>query len=377
MTGRRLCPTLCLACWLCTGCGAPETPAQLQAAPAPPQVALLEISHPDPLAFKPEITASLAPALARFRTESTTLDGVDLGAAFGKLGLHYQAHQQQEAAAACFINAQRLDPTNHRWPYYLAVHEEETGEFDNAIANYKQSLELVPDNVAGATRLGLLILQLGDLEPAQRVLDDVIARQPNSAAALAGLADIAADRDDPQTAAQLYQQALSIDPQASQLYYRLGLTYRKLGDIERAKAALSQRGERIPRIADPLLVIMQAHLHPPAYYIDQANAALEANDLRRSAQRLSLALTVEPTHAQALTQLGELLLAVKQDAAAKKQFEQLVQAHPDHALGHYYLGLCAVRAGDKPTATRHMREALKLEPGMERATKALQRLTTG
>ena len=196
--------------------------------------------------------------------------------------------------------------------------------------------------------------------------------EEDHAAALAGLADIANERSDYATAAKLYTRALDIDPAASQLNYRLGMVYRKLGDVDRARAALAMRGERIPFIEDPLLVVMQAHVHPPQYYMSQAEDALAKDDLRQAARLYSLALLVAPTHAPALVQLGEVLLAVNQNDAARQRFEQLVAAHPDMAIGHYYLGLCAARAGQRESAITHMREALALDPQMERATRALR-----
>lgn len=369
---RRLCAAALMVLCACDG---PSPAAPGDTAADVSAVELIPVRHPDPDEFKPDIAASLRPARALFDRQAATLNGPALGAAYGKLGLHYQAHQQQDAAAACFKNAILLDGDDYRWPYHLAVHDEETGAFDEALAHYASSLELQPDNLAGATRLGLLHLKLGDLDAAQRSLESVVARDQDHAAALAGLADIANELGDYEKAAALYRRALEIDPKASQLNYRLGLVYRKLGDVERARAALAGRGERIPYIQDPLLVVMQAHTHPPDYYVQQADGALAKNDLRQAARLYSLALMVSPTDAQALVRLGEVLLAVKKDDAARARFEQLVEAHPDMAIGHYYLGLCDIRAGQKDPAIAHMREALRLDPKMQRASRAMEKLT--
>lgn len=369
---------LTAACLILIGCdGATQTPADASTRPASTAstATLLEVAHPDPAAFKPEVRASLAPALERFMLRSATTQGPALGAAYGKLGLHYQAHQQQEAAATCFINAGELDPDDARWPYHLAVLREETGDFEQALVLYEAALMLDADNTAARIRAGLLQIQLGDLETAERALMLALEARADSAASLAGLGDIARERKDMRAAADFYRRALELDPRASQLRYRLGLVYRALGDIDAAKAALAQRGERIARIRDPLLVQMQAHLNPPQHYIDQAQTALASNDLRRAAQLYSLGLVVEPTHDESLLQLGEVLLAAKRDDAAKRQFSTLIEAHPGNAMGHYYLGLCAVRAGDRVEALRWMEKALQLDPSLQRARTAVERLS--
>ncbi|MEO1576901.1 MAG: hypothetical protein AAFU65_18290, partial [Pseudomonadota bacterium] len=127
------------------GCadGAPSS-AQTPAVPATAQPDLVDIPHPDADAFKPEIKAAIAPARAAFESARGRATGVALGEAHGKLGLVYQAHQQQQAAAACFINAQRLAPDDYRWPYHLAVLREETGDFDAAEQLYTDTLARSP-----------------------------------------------------------------------------------------------------------------------------------------------------------------------------------------------------------------------------------------
>ncbi|MEO1576142.1 MAG: tetratricopeptide repeat protein, partial [Pseudomonadota bacterium] len=225
--------------------------------------------------------------------------------------------------------------------------------------------------------LGLLQVSLGRTGEAEARLNQVLASDARSAAALAGLGNIARDRKDFETAADLYRRALVIDPAASQVNYRLGLVYRALGDLDAARTVLAQRGERIPRIRDPLLNVMQAHVHPASHYMAQADTAISRNDLRGGAQQLALALAVEPEHEQALVTLGEVLLAARRDDAAKQQFQKLVDAHPDNALGPYYLGLCALRGGDRATAARLMRESLKIDPDLARAKTALARLGGG
>ena len=158
---------LTLAWLTVTGCDAQHEamPAQALAQPV-----LVNVPHPDPATFKPEVTASLRPARAVFDAQVRTREGVELGAAYGKLGPHYHAHLQQQAARACFENALTLSPDDPRWPYHLAVHFEETGQFDDAIAKYREALALRADNLAANTRLGLLLIKLGEIDDAHQQL---------------------------------------------------------------------------------------------------------------------------------------------------------------------------------------------------------------
>ncbi|MBT8145026.1 MAG: tetratricopeptide repeat protein, partial [Gammaproteobacteria bacterium] len=157
---------------------------------------LLDIPHPILDEYKPEVRAMLAGARGRFELMSLEATGPDLGLAYGRLGIHYYAHAEQDAARACFVNATALDPDNFRWPYYLAVHYAETGAFARAVRVFDRVLALQPGDVPTLTRLGLALLELDRVDEAETRLKAAIVAQPANAAAFAGLARVAERRDD-------------------------------------------------------------------------------------------------------------------------------------------------------------------------------------
>lgn len=299
---------------------------------------LVPVPHPNLDLLTPEVRRSLAPAINQFEKKLPQESGAELGRAYGKLGLHYQAHQQQAAASACYENAMTLDPESYQWPYYLAVHYEETGEIAKATEFYRRSLGLNPDNVAGATRLGLMLVETGEIDEAEKLLRFVLDADPENAAAFAGLGAIATRREQYDRAAQYYQRALRIQPEAKQLHYRLGMVYRQLGQLDLARQELEQRGQRIPSINDPLLALMQAFQRPATDYIDVGSQAMAQGEFEKAASALTLAINIDPDSSEARIRLGQAYAALDRLPEALQQFEHAVQLDPKNADAHFFMG---------------------------------------
>src|SRR5690349_20222774 len=62
-----------------------------------------------------EIQELIASAVANVEADTRS------AAAWGDLGAVYYAHSLEVQSQVCFRNAERLDPTDYRWPYLLAV----------------------------------------------------------------------------------------------------------------------------------------------------------------------------------------------------------------------------------------------------------------
>ncbi len=321
------------------------------------------VPHPNLDVLTPEVRRSLAPAIEQFERNSTRVAGADLGRVYGKLGLHYQAHQQQTAAGACYANAVRLDPESFQWPYYLAVHFEEIGETDQAISNYRKSLGLNPGNIAARTRLGLLLVEAGEIEAGEDLLRLVIDADPENAAAFAGIGAISASRGDYARAVRYYQMALRLDPRATQLHYRLGLVYRQLGQLDLARQELEKRGQRIPAINDPLLALMRAFARPISDYLDIGAQALARGELDKAISALSVAINIDSENSEARVRLGQAYAAAARLEEARQQFEQAVQLDPNDADANFYLGALYEMEGEDRPAIAAYAAAEKNRPG--------------
>ena len=76
---------------------------------------------------------------------------------------------------------------------------------------------------------------------------------PSSALALVGMGNISLSRNDPAAAIDYFETAISMQPEASSIHYPLGMAYRQMGDIEKAREHLRKRGTKTPEYPDPLM----------------------------------------------------------------------------------------------------------------------------
>lgn len=319
---------------------------------------LVEVPHPILDEYKPDVRAMLAGALGRFELMAMQAEGAALGVAYGRLGIHYYAHAEQDAARACFVNAARLDTTNHRWPYYLAVHYAETGNFEQAAESFSRALELEPGYVPAQVRLGQALVELGRMAEAATYFKSALEARPDSAAALAGLARVAEEAGDFEGAIGHYEAALRAQPEASQLHYRLGQAYRRAGDVDRAKEHLEQRGPRMPSIDDALLTFMNAHIKPAGFYVALGNQAVAQGDGQRAWKLYDIAYAIDPTSAGAMTGMARLALLSGDKQQAQQYVDAALTMRPDAPVALQLRGLLAELDGDVEGAIAYFERSL-------------------
>jgi tetratricopeptide (TPR) repeat protein len=320
------------------------------------------VPHPDLTELKPEVRKTLQPAADYFRQQRATLEGRALGLAYGRMGINYLAHEQQDAAGACLRNAAVLDSGNARWPYLLAVHYEETGSLDKAVESYRDALIKDPQYLPGFVRLGRVLSELDRLDEAEAAFRVVLDLNKDDAAALAGTGQVAFQREDYSRAARLFERALRLQPEASSLHYRLGLTYRALGETDKARDEIERAGERIPTVDDPLLAFVQAHSKGADQYLEAAAKAEEVGQLGAAIRFYEISTSIQPANVDALRRLGELQGITGDSDAALMTFGRILSIEPDNAAANYFAGTVLEQRGDDSQARERYVKALEAEP---------------
>ncbi|MCG6871437.1 MAG: tetratricopeptide repeat protein [Gammaproteobacteria bacterium] len=292
--------------------------------------AALPVPPVDTAQLQPEIARRIEHARDYFARTRTGLEGTALGAAWGRLGMVYQAFRFQPQAGACYRNAIAADPAEARWHYYLGVHLEEVGELDAALASYAAALKRKPDYVVGHIRYGEVALEAQHLDAAQRAFEQALAGRPGLAAARAGLGNVALRRGQYRKAIEHFQAALAQQPEAGLLQYRMAQAWRHLGDTEKARAHLALRGERTVSVVDPWIELMKAREKGAGHFIALARQALAAKNLRRASGNLRLAVAIEPEAAEAYGLMAELLAMTGQAERARKFASAALRLAPGH-----------------------------------------------
>lgn len=294
-----------------------------------------------------------------------------LAAAWGHLGDVFFIHDFAEQARTSYRRAAELEPGEFAWPYMLGMVELSTGDIAAAIQALDEALALAPDNHAARIRRGRALRDSGELTLAEEDFARALELMPGSAAALGGLGRVALERGRHQEAVELLEQALQQEPAASGLQHSLGMAYRGLGEVDRARHHLGLRGDRDPEIPDPLLSRVQMQSRSPQFFLELGLSLADRGDFEGALAMMARVLQLDPEHAHALLNSGELLARLDRFDEAHAVFTRLVEVDTASGDGLFYLGQVEELRGNPGAASEAYQKALEIEATHADARQAL------
>ncbi len=187
-------------------------------------------------------------------------------------------------------------------------------------------------------------------------------------------------------AAHCYQQAVEIDPTASQAWFNLGVVQTLAGEVDLALAAYQQAIATRPRFARALNnagILLQARhdfeaaadcyrqaiAAEPTYVDPHYNSGLLAfarGHFPAAERAYRRALKLAPGHSEARNNLGNTLLELGQAREARRCFEAVLTAAPDHPEARWNLGYTQLLLGDYAEGWANYEWRL-LQPGRARS----------
>lgn len=275
-------------------------------------------------------------------------------------------------AVAAFGEATRADPKSHQSFYSLGVMQERLGD-PAALASYRQAWSLLDTYEPALLAYALLLAKRGSLQEADDFLTDKKGKMGDSAAVLAGLAEIKSLKKDTASAQVLAQDALKKNPDYRPAMMVLARDHYRARRIDLALYALSaildgmgstpeekqanpprdknnaeghllraviyrEQGKRAAAIDAYKTVvqlrpdIVEARVQLGAYLLEAGNAE-EAQPL------LEGALKYNATHLQAHLNLGDAYRILGRVADAKKELDWVLAKDANMPQVHYSLGL--------------------------------------
>jgi tetratricopeptide (TPR) repeat protein len=193
-----------------------------------------------------------------------------------------------------------------------------------------------------------LLLTVGRVDEAQPHIDRVLQLEPGNSHAFALQSIIAVTKNKQQTALDLAQKAVSLNPQSSVAKVALSYALQSLFNIEEALIATQQATQLAPDNA-----LAWARLSELQLSMGDHDGALI------SAQK---AQNLNPKLARTQTILGFADLAQVNIDAAKKAFEQAIIFDSSDPLARLGLGLAKIRKGALEEGTRDLETAVNLDP---------------
>ena len=320
------------------------------------------------------------------------------GESWGKLGMILHAYLFNDEARVCFANAQRLDPTEPRWPYFegvILLAEDPAA----ALAKLARAVELCP-STPDTPRLqyARALLEHGHVQQATDEFKQLLRQNSSHPAALLALARISDARGDYQAATELLRRCLENPFAARSAYLLLASVQSKAGNAPAAQGAsefarnlppdrswpepytdeilrlqsgshqLVARAERAlkeNRYSDAELAIaaLEKNYSSSAQtLVLTGRLKLERKDCAGAEQAFRRHLQIDPQSVNGHAQLGMALMCQERYAEAVPIFERAVQAKPDFAEAHFNLGFARARAGAGAEALPALRDAIRCSP---------------
>jgi tetratricopeptide (TPR) repeat protein len=291
------------------------------------------------------------------------ISATELASAYGELGGLYQASFLRQSAEQCFQNALRLEPQNFRWAYYAAWLADQTGQIALALTRYEHARSLKPDYPPLTLRMADAWFDLNETDKAETAYREAAGMPGLEAPALFGLGQIALLRRDYAGAIDAFSKSLQFDPAATRIHYPLAQALHAAKRDAEAKEHLTQRGDRLPAVKDPLVEELDALKNSASRYFSRAMKAIQERDYEAAAAAFAQGLETEPNNATARVSYARTLYLTNRKTEARQGLEQAIALQPDYSLGLFLLGVLSDEAGDAAGAESYYQRVLEHEPG--------------
>jgi tetratricopeptide (TPR) repeat protein len=236
-----------------------------------------------------------------------------------------------------------------------------TGRFEEAAAAYQDV-----DEPSGAIGISRCRSAVGQLTEADRVLEQALARFPESAAIHSERALLALDRGDDEQANRWAESAVQLDPHDLAGWWVQAEVHRHHGRLDEAQ----DNYRRLARTGPPQEGLRHAEA---IIWIARATAQL-ARWTRKSQDFHSLinvtlpsALRQETNYWPAHLEAANLFAEKFNDAAATDELNAALRINPQAAPVHVARAALALNKFDLPTARRSVERALSLNPNLVEA----------
>jgi tetratricopeptide (TPR) repeat protein len=331
----------------------------------------------------------------------------DHGDVWGRLGMLLFAHDFYKEAESCFAQAEHLDPRDGRWPYLHGIILIRTDP-DGGIRLLQRAVQRYGnDPLAPRLRLAETLLNQGQLDDAERELEQARKTEPHNPRVNCGLGRLAVLRgqwrsalehldsctndvharrlahtlraeawtrlDKPDEARAEQRQATEApedqpwpDPFVEDLFrLRRGLTVR----LRKAEEMFVQK--RVQQAIQLLEETARRYPQSAAVPLYQGEVWRQLGQADRAEEAFAQAVRLDPELVDGWFRLGCLQAAQSQTRAAADSFRRTIRLKPDHAVAYLHLGNCLKELGDTAAAADEFRAALRCRPDYAEARQAL------
>ena len=254
----------------------------------------------------------ISKAQALLRDRATTLDGV------AELGRLYHANSFRTAAEACWRVLRREDPREARWSYYLADLRRLASDYPELTSLLTQTVELAPDYAPALLQLGEIEFKQGNPESAARLYRQRLSVLPSDPYAKLGLARIALGNQRRDEARQLLEEICREAPKFPSGHNLLAEILAAESDEKSADRHrwLGREAGRFREADDAWLNELNEWCFDARRLRILATIAYQTGDADKGLSLLLRAIELAPENREGLETLGDLYLRLNKPAEA-------------------------------------------------------------
>jgi tetratricopeptide (TPR) repeat protein len=268
---------------------------------------------------------------------------------------HCAGHAPAFAIPACTVllasasetDADRSADLKHRAAAYTLKRQ-----FDNAIRDLGQAIELNPDDADALYGLGVTLYRKGDFQNAISEFTMAIWNAPNDAKLYAARANAYYGAKDFESAITDYSQAIRMAPENTEYLYARALAHTSNDEYDRAIQDL----DRIIALDPSSDAVF--HARGIAYYLQ--------HDLKHAIEDFGRAIVLDPLFADAYTDRGIAYADDGDQDRAISDFDRAITLDPDDARAFTARGNSYRLSGDYDRAIKDFSRAIALRPTVTR-----------
>jgi len=306
---------------------------------------------------------------------------------------------QLERSHGRLQRAIELDPRLAEACYYQGIVLQRWQRFDAALDRYRKAYGLRADSVAYLLAVSEVLVALDRSDEAIELLSDKLVYFDQNAAIRAALGQLSVMRKDYGRAASMFRQAMLLEPDNQTIAEELAMAQLASGQSTDAINTLEPLCLTLPVDQRPDLWCALANAYRQANRLDKARDV--ARELRDAAPRdveswirlgelawldqdLSAAsiaarraITIAPRRYEGYMLVGMVLQSSKATAEALAMFDRAAELAPQSAEPVILRGLALQQAGKPGAAAKAYEQALRRQPGDDRARSLLSAVQRG
>ncbi len=236
-------------------------------------------------------------------------------------------------------------------------------EYPKAEAAYRaiiDAAELDPPGITARNRLALLKIRSGDIAAAEKLLAEVLKKNPRDNDALVMRGNLSLAQKDPKAAIADLRSVLRDQPNAIGVMRTLARAHLANGEAALAEETMRRAVDANPRDADARL--------------DLAQLLMELGKPQQAKPVIDALVKQQPDNMTALETQFKVAIATGDKADALAAANAMVATHPKTALGYFQQGQVAESEQRLDDAVRLYSTALDLQPEASESLEALTRV---